>query len=99
VAIREVLAKIGGSRADKSFIAQGFSESPVPPPMTDPERLAALDEEEALFRVYWLRLPDKRLARKTWPSEVRWYCGQKGLDAQVMEDLDRRCRDLRGVTK
>ncbi len=95
MAIREVLTKIGGPRADKRSIAQGFSESPVPPPMTDPERFAALDEEEALFRVYWRTLPDKALARRTWPSEVRWYCGQKDLDGWVEEELVRRCEDLR----
>ncbi len=62
---------------------------------TDLGRLADLDAEEALFRLYWKTLPDKARARRTWPSEAQWYCQQKGLDAQIMEKLEHRCQDLR----
>ena len=43
----------------------------APPPVTDPERLATLDTEEVLFRVFWKTLLDKTLARQTWPSDLR----------------------------
>ncbi len=65
------------------------------PPMTDPERLAALEEEEALFRMYWRTLPSKALAQKTWPSELVYYCGERGLGPEMLEALARRVRDLR----
>ncbi len=70
-------------------------EPVVPAPVTDPERLADPDLEEALFRRYWATLPDKPLARRTWPSEVQWYCERKGLTAEIMPELVRRCQDLR----
>ena len=70
---------------------------PAQPPSTPQECLADLDAEEALFRVYWRTLLDKPLARRTWPSEVRWYCQQKGLDAETLAELEQRCRDLLGA--
>jgi len=66
----------------------------APPPVTDPERLAALDTEEALFRTYWKTLPDNTLARQTWPSELRYYCRVKRLGVEMMQELEKRCRDL-----
>ncbi len=54
----------------------------------------ALDTEETLFRTYWKTLPDKALARRTWPSDVRYYCQAKGLGLEVLEELERRCRNL-----
>ncbi len=87
MAIRDVLARIGGSQADTA-------SSPTPPPVTPQEKQADLDAEEALFRVYWRTLPGKAQARQAWPSEVEWYCRQKGLDAEIVERLERRCRDL-----
>jgi hypothetical protein len=71
-------------------------EHPASSPTTDSERLAALEEEEALFRLYWRTLPNKTLARRTWPSQVRWYCEQKGLGQEMMDALNWRCRDLLG---
>ncbi len=78
---------------------QGRDQPKIPEPsasasVTDPERLATLDAEEALFRTYWKTIPDKTLARRTWPSELRYYCRVKRLGVEVAEDLEKRCRDL-----
>ncbi len=69
-------------------------ESLAPPPVTDPERLATLDTEEVLFRVFWKTLLDKTLARQTWPSDLRYYCRVKRLGVEVAQQLEKRCRDL-----
>ncbi len=61
----------------------------------DAERLAHVDEEEAFFRTYWKTLPDKTLARRTWPSELSYYCRVKRLEVEMMEQLEKRCSDLR----
>ncbi len=60
-----------------------------------PERLADLDLEEQLFRLYWSTLPDEALARRMWPAEMEWYCGKKKLPRQIAKGLEERCRDLR----
>ena len=88
---REYLARLQGSGGwDHPLML----EPPAPPPVTDPERLATLDTEEALFRIFWKTLPDKSHARQTWPSELRYYCRVKRLGVEVAEDLEKRCRDL-----
>ncbi len=88
---REYLAMLHGSgRWDQPLLL----EPPPPPPVTDQERLATLDTEEALFRTYWKTIPDKTRARRTWPSELRYYCRVKRLGVEVAEDLEKRCRDL-----
>lgn len=87
---------IDGSTITKKLVTVVtlVTESPAPLPVTPQEKQADLDAEEALFRVYWRTLPDKALARRTWPSEVRWYCGQKDLNGWVEEELVWRCEDL-----
>ncbi len=57
-------------------------------------RLADLDAEEALFRTYWRTLPNPALARKKWPYDVRHYCQARQLSAEMMGELEQRCRDL-----
>jgi len=89
---RQVEAKATGSLAKGSNFA--FRKTAAPPPMTRQEWIASLDEEEALFRLYWRTLPDKVLAWRTWPSEIRRYCEQKGINVDVKAELERRCRDL-----
>ncbi len=69
-------------------------EPPAPPAVTGPELLATLDTEEALFRIFWTSLPDKTLARQTWPSDLRYYCRVKRLEVEMMEQLEKRCGDL-----
>ncbi len=90
---RQGEAEAIGSLAKGSNFA--FRETPAPPPMTRQERMASLDEEEALFRVYWRTLTDKALAGRTWPSELRHYCRERDLGPEMLEALERRVREVR----
>ncbi len=62
--------------------------------MTTPERLASLDTEEALFRVWWRTLPDQNLARRRWRSTLSWYHQEKGFGPEMLEALEQRVQDL-----
>ena len=74
----------------------GQAPKPVDPFTTlNLGRLADLDAEEALFRTYWKTIPDKTRARRTWPSELRYYCRVKRLGVEMMHELEKRCPDLR----
>ncbi len=71
-----------------------LAEGRAPRPATELGRLADLDTEEALFRVWWRTLPDLALARKTWRSTLRWYCQEKSLGPETLEALQQRVQDL-----
>lgn len=85
-------AFVGHSDTGNELVTTG---NEVVTPVTDPERLADLDVEEAIFALYWRTLPDKALARRTWPSELRYYCLERDLGPEMLEALERRIRDLR----
>ncbi len=69
-------------------------EAPAPPPVTPFARLADLDVEEALFRIWWRTFPDKNLARRRWRSTLSWYCQEKSLEPEMRETLQQRVQDL-----
>ncbi len=94
MAIRDVLARIGGLEDKPSVGLWLPSEGPASPPMTTPERLASLDAEEALFRVWWCTLPDKNLARRRWRATLSWYHREKGFGPEMLEALEQRVQDL-----
>ncbi len=57
-------------------------------------RLADLDTEEALFRVWWRTFPDENLARRRWRSTLNWYSQEKSLALEMQEALQQRVQDL-----
>jgi len=70
------------------------TETPAGSPITTLEHLADLDTEEALLRIWWATLPDKKLALRTWCSTLKYYCQEKNLGLETQEALKRRVQDL-----
>ncbi len=58
------------------------------------EHYPDVEAEEKSFRTYWATLPDRQLARKTWPKELQWFCSQMNVAEEGYRALFHRLRDL-----
>ncbi|OGB92207.1 MAG: hypothetical protein A2Z31_00040 [candidate division NC10 bacterium RBG_16_65_8] len=57
------------------------------------EILPTLRDEEALYRLWWKTLPDKKLAREH-DGHLAYWCRERGLSAESLDSLRGRVRDL-----